>query len=85
MGNEVIGDRVQGKLGNFEFVLGDQAEQQVEWAFEVIESNAKPAVRINDCSVGLSNCVGSVDGHSAGDAGATDGSSRKTSSRASDR
>ena len=37
--DELISDQVQGQFGDFKLVLGDQRQQQVEWAIEIAHPN----------------------------------------------
>ena len=41
--DEVVGDPVQGQLGDVELVLADQLQQQVERAGEVVQPDGEPA------------------------------------------
>src|SRR6185312_3154145 len=42
VGDEVVGDAVQGQLRDVELVLADQLQQQIERAGEVVEANREP-------------------------------------------
>ena len=44
VGDELVGDLRQRDLGDVELVLGDQAEQQVERALEVVQAQLEPGL-----------------------------------------